>query len=122
MRPRSWIRNLFARRPGHQPRAARRRATARLHLEPLERLLLPAPVLLSSYDGVDESLDAFLNLATAHIPPDPNAAIGTDHNVAVVNSTIEIRAKDGTGVPARTSLNAFFGLTNLNEPFDPKVL
>jgi hypothetical protein len=122
MRPRSWIRNLFARRPGHQPRAARRRATARLHLEPLERLLLPAPVLLSSYDGVDESLDAFLNLATAHIPPDPNAAIGTDHNVAVVNSTIEIRAKDGSGVPARAALFSFFGTSSSTNLFDSKVL
>jgi hypothetical protein len=121
MKPRSWIRNLFARRAGHQPRTGQRR-TARLQLEGLEHRLVPAPALLTSYDGVDQSLDEFINGSGPITPPDPNAAIGTDHNVAVVNSTIEIRAKDGTGVPARTSLNAFFGLTNLNEPFDPKVL
>jgi hypothetical protein len=122
MRPHSWIRNLFARRPGHQTRAARRRATARLHLEPLERLLLPAPVLLTSYDGVDQSLNASLNGGIVHIPPDPNAAIGTTHTVAVVNDTIEIEAKGG-GAHVDSALYSFYGtIPALTKLFDPKVL
>ena len=82
MKPRSWIRNLFARRPGHQPRTARRR-TARLYLEGLEQRLVPAPALLTSYDGVDQRLNSVDDLAP-HTPPDPSAAIGTHDTVAVV--------------------------------------
>jgi hypothetical protein len=123
MKPRSWIHNLFAGRPGNRPRAAaRRRASVHLSLQPCEDRILPAPALLSHYDGVDEAADAFLNVLHNHWPPDPNAAVGTDHTVAIVNDTIEIRAKDNSGIPLQDPLFDFFGTSLSTHLFDPKVL
>ena len=123
MKPRSWIGNLFARRPGTKLRAAsRRRATVRLCLQACEDRILPAPALLTSYDGIDEGADAYLNVLQSHFPPDANAAIGTDHTVAVVNDTIEIKAKDNSGIPLQDPLFDFFGTGLSPHLFDPKVL
>jgi len=122
MKPRSWIRNLFARRPGHLPRvAAWRRATARLHLESLEDRVVPAAPLLSHYDGLNYADDGFLNGGILHHPPDPNAAVGTTHTVAVVNTSIEIRQKGGGNIGVRANLGEFFGGGG-PYLFDPKVL
>jgi hypothetical protein len=93
-------------------------APARAHVE---RSSAAAKVL-------DESIDSTVfddNITTnssVFIPPDPHAAVGQDHLVNAVNTTIRFHQRNGT-VDLQTSLSSFFSsLSPLTATFDPKVL
>ncbi|MCB0825055.1 MAG: hypothetical protein KDC26_02595 [Armatimonadetes bacterium] len=59
--------------------------------------------------------------ATGWVPPDPDIAVGLDHIVAVVNSSIAFFLKDGTKQFQQTSGTFFSGMGATSFQFDPKA-
>ncbi len=76
----------------------------------------------TSFDSIDVSdccLSGTLN------PPDPELAVGRDHIVALVNSSLEIYDKTGTSVFGPLDFETFFSVLGQGctiFPFDPNVL
>lgn len=75
--------------------------------------------------GVVTPCNDYLGISTTGWnPPDPHAAVGTDHVVAVVNSSIAFFDKEYGDLLFQTSANSFF--SSVNPPstfiFDPKVI
>jgi hypothetical protein len=76
----------------------------------------------TSFDSIDVSdccLSGTLN------PPDPELAVGRDHVVAVVNSSLEIYDKTGTSLLGPLDFETFFSVLGLGctiFPFDPNAL
>ena len=60
--------------------------------------------------------------ATGWEPPDPDIAVGPNHIVEVVNSTIAIFTKAGTKVFEQTGQNFFASVSPESFDFDPKVI
>jgi hypothetical protein len=92
--------------------------------QPLQKLypfLKPASIL-TDFDAVNFDQDRTLS-GSYHIPPDPIGAVGPDHVVNVVNTSIEWYNKTGTQQGSQ-SLPTFF--TSLgpfgSKVFDPKVI
>ena len=77
-----------------------------------------APQAGDLLDGFDYE-DVAVAAGTPFIPADPIGAVGPTHLVAVGNSIVEWRRRDGTGV-SRQSLQDFFGSSTFG--FDPKVV
>lgn len=88
-----------------------------------------APAVSTSFDVINFDEDA-ANTGFYHIPPDPHGAVGTNHVVAVVNTSIEWHTKSGTqqnsqrlGKNGSTAVGSFFASLNpVNSLFDPKVI
>jgi uncharacterized repeat protein (TIGR01451 family) len=85
----------------------------------------------ASAPGLDNAFSGITKTETGgFIPPDTHVAVGPNHVVGIVNSNIDIYAKDGTrdaGSPQ--TLNAFFpdaikipGGNSPRDPFDPKII
>ncbi len=76
----------------------------------------------TSFDSIDVSeccLSGTLN------PPDPELAVGRDHIVALVNSSLEIYDKSGTSLFGPLDFETFFSVLGQGctaFPFDPNVL
>jgi hypothetical protein len=87
-----------------------------------EALEETSPLPPNTFEGIDFDENASLT-GWYIIPPDPIAAVGHEHVVSVVNSSIEWYSKTGL---FRESLNLeyeFFGvLSPQSRPFDPKVI
>jgi hypothetical protein len=83
---------------------------------------LLAPLPQNTFEGIDFNENADLT-GFLIIPPDPIAAAGLDHIVAVVNSSIEWYTKTGV-LQASLSLedDFFSALSPQARPFDPKVI
>ncbi|WP_395377680.1 Ig-like domain-containing protein [Marinicella sp. W31] len=62
------------------------------------------------------------NTGSLFIPADPHGAAGPNHVVNVVNTSIEIYNKDGTGASSQSLQNFFAAVTPVNFTFDPKVI
>jgi hypothetical protein len=82
------------------------------------------PAVAASFPGFGFDDNATENGGSIFIPPDPIGAVGTDRLIAVVNTMIEARDKNGT-LLWRDSLRDFFntpvrGLGTFT--FDPKVI
>ncbi len=60
--------------------------------------------------------------ATGWEPPDPDIAVGPNHIVEVVNSTIAIYSKTGNKVFEQTGQSFFAGISPEAFDFDPKVI
>ncbi|REJ74749.1 MAG: hypothetical protein DWQ36_14385 [Acidobacteria bacterium] len=96
-------------------------------------LLAPAPAI-QRLDGVAapravspslgtgfESLN--YNDAPGATPPDPELAVGPDHAVAVVNTSLEIYDKTGLSLVGPTTFSSLFaGVPSCGGLFDPNVL
>jgi hypothetical protein len=83
---------------------------------------LAAPAPLNTFEGInmDQNDDLVGGLI---IPPDPIAAAGPDHIVAVVNSSIEWYTKSGTLQISLGMEDQFFRVLSPEAlPFDPKVI
>lgn len=87
----------------------------RLYLEPLEDRTSPSAEILSSFRGLGYSDTA------GYEPPDTQVAVGPNHVVATVNTTIRI--SDKAGNPLLTQdLSAFFSPLSVNQlKADPVV-
>lgn len=59
--------------------------------------------------------------ATGWVPPDPDIAVGLDHIVAVVNSSVAFFTKGGTKQFQQTSGTFFSGMGATSFQFDPKA-
>ncbi len=76
----------------------------------------------TSFDSIDVTeccLSGTLN------PPDPELAVGLEHVVAVVNSSLEIYDKAGTSLVGPLDFETFYSVLGLgctSFPFDPNVL
>lgn len=71
--------------------------------------------------------DQFSELGSASFPPDTMGAIGPDHFVEVINSSVAIYDKDTGTRLSHVSLTSFFtdageGIVPANGTFDPRVL
>jgi hypothetical protein len=84
-------------------------------LEPL------APGLSGAFEGINFNDNPALS-GQYYIPPDPIAAAGPGHIVAVVNSAIEWYAKSGTRQFRQSLFDFFEPLAPQDDPFDPKVI
>ena len=62
------------------------------------------------------------NTGSLFIPADPHGAAGPNHVVNVVNTSIEIYNKDGSGASSQSLLNFFSAVSPANFTFDPKVI
>jgi len=77
---------------------------------------------------LDDSFDSTVfadNVTTTgsvFIPPDPHAAVGNDHLVNVVNTTIRFHGRDGALEFEDSLMDFFTSLSPLTFTFDPKVL
>ena len=113
------------------------------HIPASENILLPgpfepapppapdpfAPGLGTNFSSLTFDEDA-ANTGFYHIPPDPMGAAGSNHVVAVVNSSIRWHTKAGVqqynnrlGKNSSTSTGSFFApLSPVNGTFDPKVI
>jgi hypothetical protein len=80
-----------------------------------------APGLTGSFDGINFDDNHALS-GQYYIPPDPIAAAGPNHVVAVVNSAIEWYIKSGTRQYRQSLYDFFAPLTPQDDPFDPKVI
>jgi len=71
--------------------------------------------------------DQFAAFASGSIPPDTMGAVGPNHFVEVINSSVAVYTKDGVRL-SHVSLNSFFTMTDSgttyprNGAFDPRVL
>ena len=99
----------------------------RLPPDPDVQILGESPVGIdfsvdTSFDSIDVSECCFSGTLN---PPDPEIAVGLDHVVAVVNSSLEIYDKSGTSLFGPTDFETFFSVLGLGctiFPFDPNVL
>ena len=80
-----------------------------------------APGLTGSFEGINFDDNHVLS-GQYYIPPDPIAAAGPNHVVAVVNSAIEWYTKSGTRQYRQSLYDFFAPLTPQDDPFDPKVI
>ncbi len=88
-----------------------------------------SPAAETSFAAIDFDTDG-ANSGYYHIPPDPMGAVGPNHVVNVVNTSIEWYTRSGTqqnsqrlGRNATTAVGSFFeSLSPVNGTFDPKVL
>lgn len=87
-----------------------------------------APTLSPAFDSIDFDGDGSNNGGIIHIPADPHGAAGPTHVASVVNVSLRVHQKDGSGtVDYNDSLGNFFSdnkdagdaFTSL---FDPKIL
>jgi hypothetical protein len=82
---------------------------------------VPGPSV--NFDGVGNGVRGF---KVTGAPPDPNGAVGPNHYVQLVNTDLEVFAKDGTsllGPAAISSLwSGFGGLCQADDDGDPIVL
>lgn len=85
--------------------------------------------LLSPLATVDDESLAPSNITnfagityTSWIPPDPTIAVGPNHIVVMVNSSIAIYNKSGTLLSGPTALSTWFSGLSLGSVFDPKVV
>ena len=84
-----------------------------------EGLTFTAGASFDSIDVADCCLSGTLN------PPDPEIAVGQDHVIAVVNSSLEIYDKTGTSLFGPLDFETFYaslGVGCVGFPFDPNVL
>ncbi|MCB0669498.1 MAG: hypothetical protein KDC80_26925 [Saprospiraceae bacterium] len=70
-------------------------------------------------NAIDFATDGSNNGGFLHIPPDPHGAVGLNHVVNVVNTSLEWYTKAGT-IQNSQSLQSFF--SSPTNTFDPKVL
>ncbi len=76
-----------------------------------------APTLGVSFDSLSFDDDP------ASVPPDPELAVGPNHIIAVVNSSLEVYNKTGTTLAGPLLFDTFFSpLTGCSSTFDPNVL
>jgi hypothetical protein len=81
-----------------------------------------SPLPPHTFEGIDFDENAILT-GSYIIPPDPIAAVGPEHVVSVVNSSIEWYSKTGLLRASRSLEDDFFAdLSPLSRPFDPKVI
>ncbi|MCA9092340.1 MAG: hypothetical protein KDA68_02540 [Planctomycetaceae bacterium] len=88
-----------------------------------------APSVVTSIEGLNYDENA-TNTGFYAIPPDPHGAVGPNHVVSVVNTSIEWHTKAGVqensqrlGKNSSTIVGSFFEpLTPANKLFDPKVI
>ncbi len=88
-----------------------------------------APALVGPVEGINFDENAS-NTGFLQIPPDPIGAVGSNHLVSVVNSSIEWHTKSGTQLSSKrlgkngsTFTGSFFeALSPTNSLFDPKVI
>lgn len=76
----------------------------------------------TSFDSIDVLECCFSGTLN---PPDPELAVGPDHVVAVVNSSLEIYDKSGTSLLGPLPFETFFSVLGLGctaFPFDPNAL
>ena len=89
-------------------------------LDPTLELSAPAPQNTFEGINIDENADLTGLLI---IPPDPIAAAGPDHIVAVVNSSVEWYTKTGVLQVSLSMEDQFFNvLSPQSRPFDPKII
>lgn len=85
----------------------------------------PAGLTFSAGVGFD-SIEVTECCQTGNLnPPDPEIAVGRDHVIAVVNSSLEIYDKTGTSLVGPLDFETFFsslGVGCVAFPFDPNVL
>jgi hypothetical protein len=96
---RSWIRNLFARKPRTARRVMRpahRAAPARPHVEQLESRLVPTVSTKANFGGM-----------IGAVPPDTCGAVGPKSYVETVNDAVSIYGKSGNTI-ATTDMFTFF--------------
>lgn len=114
-----WLRKSNERLGAHSD--PRRTRSFKPCVETLERRLTPAPALLTSFEGVN--IDDSCPPGLVCFPPDAHGAVGPNHVVNVVNSSIQWHTKPGGAPPNTQLLNDFFFP---NSPdtllFDPKVI
>lgn len=80
------------------------------------------PTVNAVIEGITYDENATNNGGIASIPPDPHGAVGPNHVVHVVNTSIEWHTRAGVQQNSQ-SLNTFFAALNpLTRTFDPKVL
>jgi len=78
------------------------------------------PALTRYIPGITDA-EAAVNQGGGSIPPDPMIAVGLNHIVTVVNSSVEVHSKSGTQL-ASMALDTFFSTFTLaGGTFDPKV-
>jgi hypothetical protein len=80
-----------------------------------------APGLTGTFEGINFNDNDTLS-DWYYIPPDPIAAAGPNHVVAVVNSAIEWYTKSGTRQDRQSLEDFFASLSPDGWPFDPKVI
>ncbi len=99
----------------------------RLPVDPDIQILGEVPEGLDFSVGASfDSIDVLDCCQTGSLnPPDPELAVGRDHVVAVVNSSLEIYDKAGTSLVGPMDFETFFSVLALGctaFPFDPNVL
>jgi hypothetical protein len=90
-------------------------------LERLEPRINPAPALLGTIEGINFDQNAANNGGAPTIPPGPSGAVGLNHVVSAVNSSIQWSTKSGTGLHSQ-SLDSFFASLSSSRAFDPRVV
>ncbi|MCI0639481.1 MAG: GEVED domain-containing protein, partial [Gemmataceae bacterium] len=115
---RSWLKESFNRSKKSFTKPLSK--CTRLNLEPLEDRWVPA-----SFQAIN--MQDQINLGQFSIPPDTMGAVGPDHFMEVINSSVAIFGLDGTRI-SHVGLDNFFQLTQggtsypQNGAFDPRVL
>jgi titin len=95
-------------------------ALARLIGNP-SAVITPTLGLIQDIEGIGFEENA-VNDGFFHIPPDPIGAVGLEHVVSAVNTSIEWHTKAG-GQQSSQALRDFFApLSPVNSTFDPKVI
>ncbi len=82
---------------------------------------IESPLLVTTIEGIDFYENAS-NDGFYHIPPDPIGAVGLDHVVSVVNTSIEWHTKSGAQQNSQSLQSFFASLSPVNSTFDPKVI
>ena len=80
-----------------------------------------SPEMLTTFDAINFEVD-HTNSGSYHIPPDPIGAVGLNHVVNIVNTSIEWYTKTGTNQHSQSLSGFFSSLTPLTHTFDPKVI
>jgi hypothetical protein len=80
-----------------------------------------APPLAGTIEGINFDEDA-TNTSFFHVPPDPIGAVGPNHVVSVVNTSIEWHTKAGVEEHSESLADFFTSLTPLTGTFDPKAI
>ncbi len=122
---RSWLIALYYRLTTRTVRSRPRRRRTFYSAVPAMVETMEPRIALTAFQGIGLQ-DQFNDFGSGSLPPDTMGAVGPNHFVEIINSSVAIYTKAGTRL-SHVPLTTFFtdvgeGITPANGTFDPRVL